>query len=120
MSTINIHVFENAKRVMNDSFAVILEYFIEDAEMYFAEMSEFIEENDVEKIMSHTRSIRTYANQFGAEDVSDIANNIELLCLSAAKEETLDLEEVKNLCLQLNEAFEDFTLKANELTRKNI
>lgn len=68
---------EEARLLMGEKFKMMIQYFVEDAEMYIAEIGDCIERKDVQGAVSPAHTIKSSAKQIGAERISDVARQIE-------------------------------------------
>lgn len=80
LEIINSSIVEEAKELMGDRFPTMVKYFLEDTEMYIAEIEASIEDKDFERSISPAHTIKSSAKQIGAERISDIARQIEQFC----------------------------------------
>ena len=106
---------EEARSVMQDKFPLMVEYFLEDAATYISSIDEGLAANEAEKVQSTAHTIKSSANQLGADKMSDAAKQIEYLARDIMAGNSNDFEELSNLCEKLKEAFNEATPELKKL-----
>lgn len=108
LTTINMVTFNEAKDLMGERFPMMIRYFLEDTDMYMAEIDKALKEKNTANALSPAHTIKSSAKQLGVEKVSEAAKKIEFLCreMIESNSEEFDLLEVlyNNLQNEVNEA----------------
>ncbi|MFK7967900.1 MAG: Hpt domain-containing protein [Rickettsiaceae bacterium] len=80
LEIINMTAVNTAKDLMGDRFPKMIEYFLEDTQMYMEEIKRGLTEQDLQTILISAHTIKSSAKQLGADRLSDIALQLESLC----------------------------------------
>jgi HPt (histidine-containing phosphotransfer) domain-containing protein len=72
-------IMSEARAMMKAKFPTMVQYFLEDAATYIADIRAGIDEKSVEKIISPAHTMKSSSRQMGAMRLSDIAKDIEHL-----------------------------------------
>jgi len=115
LDIINMKLVEEARDLMNERFPTMVSYFLEDTEMYLAEIERGVNENNPKIAIPPAHTIKSSAKQLGAERVSEIAQNIEELCRNIVDTGSDDLTEFQSLAKKLKEEVELATPEFNKL-----
>jgi HPt (histidine-containing phosphotransfer) domain-containing protein len=76
---INIEAFDAARNLLGERFSVIIKYFLEDTEVYIAEIAKGLKEKNIRIIFSSSHTIKSSAKQLGIDRLSDVAKQAESL-----------------------------------------
>jgi HPt (histidine-containing phosphotransfer) domain-containing protein len=76
---INIEAFDAARNLLGERFSVIIKYFLEDTEVYLAEIAKGLKEKNIRIIFSSSHTIKSSAKQLGIDRLSDVAKQAESL-----------------------------------------
>lgn len=104
LQIINQDSVDEAKSIMKDKFPTMIEYFLEDAVNYIRSIEEGLKISDHESVEFNAHTIKSSANQLGAEKMSDIAKKIEHLA-KEIKGGTGDVQELNALFKELKTSF---------------
>ncbi|NBU53446.1 MAG: hypothetical protein EBS33_03625 [Alphaproteobacteria bacterium] len=96
---INIEALETARNLLGERFSVIIKYFLEDTEVYIAEIAKGLKEKNIRIIFSSSHTIKSSAKQLGIDRLSDVAKQTESLSLEmmdSGNQAWEDLERLYN------------------------
>jgi HPt (histidine-containing phosphotransfer) domain-containing protein len=96
---INIEALETARNLLGERFSVIIKYFLEDTEVYLAEIAKGLKEKNIRIIFSSSHTIKSSAKQLGIDRLSDVAKQTESLSLEmmdSGNQAWEDLERLYN------------------------
>lgn len=102
---INMASVDEAKSVMKDKFPMMIEYFLEDAAMYINSIDEGLKAKDADKVKSPAHTIKSSANQLGADKVSDISKQMENMAKDMLDGGAGDFDQLNALFEELKAAF---------------
>lgn len=74
---VDLEALEEARSAMEDKFATMLEYYLEDSESYLSAISAALPDGNAEVIATNAHALKSSSRQLGAVAVSDIAREIE-------------------------------------------
>jgi len=75
--TIDQSVLDDAKEVMGDKMSMIIEYFLEDSQTYMRDIDTALPANDFETIAARAHTLKSSSREMGANQVSEIARELE-------------------------------------------
>ena len=104
MGTLN-----EAKEMTGKRFVQMIEYYLEDGQMYLDAIKDGLEAGDKDKVAQAAHPFKSSSRSLGAGAVGEIAEHMELIAKEAL-ENGADIEALKPLVPQLEEAF----IKASE------
>jgi HPt (histidine-containing phosphotransfer) domain-containing protein len=96
---INIEALETARNLLGERFSVIIKYFLEDTEVYIAEIAKGLKEKNIRIIFSSSHTIKSSAKQLGIDRLSDVAKQTESLSqemMDSGNQAWEDLERLYN------------------------
>jgi HPt (histidine-containing phosphotransfer) domain-containing protein len=96
---INIEALDTARNLLGERFSVIIKYFLEDTEVYLAEIAKGLKEKNIRIIFSSSHTIKSSAKQLGIDRLSDVAKQTESLSLEmmdSGNQAWEDLERLYN------------------------
>jgi HPt (histidine-containing phosphotransfer) domain-containing protein len=96
---INIEALDTARNLLGERFSVIIKYFLEDTEVYIAEIAKGLKEKNIRIIFSSSHTIKSSAKQLGIDRLSDVAKQTESLSLEmmdSGNQAWEDLERLYN------------------------
>lgn len=99
---IDINIINEAKILMGKRFPLMIKYFTEDTKAYLAEIARACVDRDIKIALLPAHTIKSSAKQMGIMIVSEIAEQIELLCQNMIKNNNENYTELDNLYHQLN------------------
>ncbi len=103
---INYSVMLETKSIMKDRFPQMIGYYFEDTENYMKNLQEAINNNEIDKVVSQSHTIKSSSYQLGVQKVSDIAGEMEVLALNNTASDEL-FAKLKDLNLHLNNAYQE-------------
>jgi len=115
VSIINLVTVNEAKILMTDHFPTMVTYFLEDTEMYLQEIERGVQEKNAELAISPAHTIKSSAKQLGAEQVSNVAKEIEELCRNIIDKHSSDFTQFEQLCLKLKSEIDAATPELKKL-----
>lgn len=80
LEILNREIANEAKKLMGDRFPTMIKYYIEDTEMYMAEIEKSVVERDAKIALTPAHTIKSSSKQLGVERVAEISKQIEMLC----------------------------------------
>lgn len=96
---INIEALDTARNLLGERFSVIIKYFLEDTEVYLAEIAKGLKEKNIRIIFSSSHTIKSSAKQLGIDRLSDVAKQTESLSqemMDSGNQAWEDLERLYN------------------------
>ncbi|MDB2414948.1 Hpt domain-containing protein [Rickettsiales bacterium] len=102
---INWDTIEGAKSLMGDKFTIMIEYFLEDTATYIDAINNGLNSNDIEQVKVSAHTIKSSALQIGADKVSEIAKDMEVISIAILENSDSDLSKLNSLCENLKDAF---------------
>ena len=115
LEIINEKIVKDARDLMSARFPIMVQYFLEDTQMYLEEIEKGVKKKDAKLAISPAHTIKSSAKQLGVERVSDIAKSIEELCRGISENNKGDFLKFEQLYLKLKEEFNKATPKLNKL-----
>jgi HPt (histidine-containing phosphotransfer) domain-containing protein len=119
MPELNQQVIEESKEVMQDSFVTMVQYFLEDVVKDINKIQEGVTEQDLEKIISSSHTIKSSSKLLGAERLSNSALAIESRALEIQKSKSSDISDIPPLLVQLQNAYKDAEPELKALLKAN-
>jgi HPt (histidine-containing phosphotransfer) domain-containing protein len=115
LEIINEKIVEDAKDLMSERFPIMVQYFLEDTQMYLEQVEEGVKEKNAEIAISPAHTIKSSAKQLGVERVSDTAKSIEKLCREMIESNDSDFSQFEKLCIQLKKEINEAIPELNKL-----
>jgi HPt (histidine-containing phosphotransfer) domain-containing protein len=107
LQTIDVKIFNKAKKLMGKKFPLMIEYFTEDTKIYVDEIEKSYKEKRLDLAVRAAHTIKSSAGQLGAKKLSDIAKEIEVLCGALGENKSDDYERLFTLYKQLKSEFSE-------------
>jgi HPt (histidine-containing phosphotransfer) domain-containing protein len=104
LQIINLSSVDDAKSIMKDKFPIMIKYFLEDAVNYISSIEDGLKISDHESIEFNAHTIKSSANQLGAEKMSEIARQMERLA-KEIKSGSGDFQQLNTLFDELKNSF---------------
>ena len=114
---INITTLEEAQNLMGERFGTMVQYFLEDTQMYFQEIERGVKENNAELAVAPSHTIKSSAKQLGADRVSAIAELIEELCRNMIESKNSDIPQLQQLTDELKKEIDAATPELNKFCK---
>ena len=102
---LDMEAIEEARAVMKDKFPTMVEYFMEDTEMYINSIKEGVANVSIEKIVSPAHTLKSSSRQMGATRVSEISKEIEALAREQSSGGENNMEVLAAMIVTLEGAF---------------
>lgn len=115
MEILNMSIVEEARELMSDRFPMMVQYFLEDTEMYVEEIEKAVRENNAEIAISPAHTIKSSAKQLGAERISEVARHIEELSRDIIENGNEDYPHLASLYEELCAEIEAATPELSKL-----
>jgi HPt (histidine-containing phosphotransfer) domain-containing protein len=107
LPSINWESVEEIKSMMNDKFAMMVQFFLEDTVGYLDTINTGLAADDASQVVSPAHTIKSSAKQLGADKLSEFAKKMENLSREISEGEGGDMAELKSLAAQLQDAFNE-------------
>lgn len=105
MNILDIRAIAEAKAMMKTKFPTMVEFFLEDAQMYIGNIRDAIATENALLIVSPAHTLKSSSKQMGAVLVSEIAKQIEANAREQSANDDNDMASFVKLLLELEEAF---------------
>ena len=107
MPELNQQIIATSKETMQDKFPIMVEYFLEDSQMYLNNIESGITQGDLEKAKSAAHTIKSSSQLFGAEKVSELSTKIEMAAHEIINGGSKKTDEISSLFEDLKKAYKD-------------
>lgn len=104
-SILNMAAIHEAKETMKSKFPTMIEYFMEDTEMYINSIKDGMIASNAEEIIVPAHTLKSSSRQMGAAKMSDIAKEIEMLARAQAEKNNTDVASFGTIISRLESAF---------------
>jgi HPt (histidine-containing phosphotransfer) domain-containing protein len=114
IAVINEESVTNLKAIMEDSFPTVIQYFLEDTQGYINNIGAAIDDSNLEEISKHAHTIKSSSLQVGADKVSKLSANIEIIAKTETDKQAA-IATIKPIFQALEENFIEATDKYKDL-----
>lgn len=104
-SILDMGAIEEIKTSMQAKFLTIVEYFIEDSQIYINGIREGVANENIQEMISPAHTLKSCSRQMGAIRVSEIAKTIEETARSQSQDTKTEISTFSTMLTDLESAF---------------